>query len=277
MTKILITGASGNVGRELTGHLPADAIRLLSRNPGADPSRPGLVGEPEVVGGDLGLPGGLAAALEGVDTVFLIWPFLSADAADRVLAEIGRRRVVYLSSSGLSEGHDDPINRMHAELERLVAEHAAAWTILRSNTIASNARGWAGQIRSTGVVRGPDIPATAVVHERDLAAVAARALTSDGLTGERLVLTGPSVISRAEQVAAIGAAIGRELRFEAVAAEEARAQMLADGRPAALVEALLANVGRPASVLVTTTVAELTGVPARSFGAWAEERAGEFR
>jgi uncharacterized protein YbjT (DUF2867 family) len=166
---------------------------------------------------------------------------------------------------------------MHAELEQLVEESAAEWTILRSNTIASNARGWAGQIRSTGVVRGPDIPATAVVHERDLASVAARALASDDLTGQRLVLTGPQVVSRAEQVATLGSALGRELRFEAVPAEDARAQMLADGRPTALVEALLANVGRSPSELVTPTIEELTGSPARSFADWAEEHAGEFR
>ncbi|NEA34559.1 NAD(P)H-binding protein [Streptomyces sp. SID13031] len=276
MTKILITGATGNVGRELTAQLPADAIRLLSRTPvarNAEPSR-----RPETVVGDLGEAAGLAAALDGVDTVFLIWPFLSAEAAPVVLAELGRgRRIVYLSSSGLAEGHDDPINRMHAEVEQLVEDHAASWTILRSNTIASNARGWAAQIRSTGVVRGPDIPATAVVHERDLASVAARALTSSELSGRRLVLTGPAVVSRAEQVAALGAALGRELRFEAVSAEEARAQMLADGRPAALVEALLANVGRPPSSLVTSTIEEVTGAPARSFGLWAGEHAGEFR
>jgi uncharacterized protein YbjT (DUF2867 family) len=266
MTKILITGATGNVGRELIAQLPSDTVRLLSRN--------STVG----VAGDLAQPASLAAALDGVDTVFLIWPFLTADAAPAVLAELGcGRRVVYLSSSGLSDGHADPINRMHAEVEQLVEEHAAGWTILRSNTIASNARGWAAQIRSTGVVRGPDIPATAVVHERDLASVAARALTSDGLSGQRLVLTGPQVVSRAEQVASLGAALGRELRFEAVPAAESRAQMLADGRPAALVEALLANVGRPPSELVTSTIEELTGAPARSFGAWAEEHADEFR
>jgi uncharacterized protein YbjT (DUF2867 family) len=273
MTKILITGATGNVGRELTAQLPAGLIRLLSRTPVAE-SSPQL----ETVIGDLGEAASLAAALDGVETVFLIWPFLSAEGASEVLAEVGRgRRVVYLSSSGLTEGHDDPINRMHGELEQLVSEQAAEWTILRSNTIASNARGWAAQIRSTGVVRGPDIPATAVVHERDVASVAARALSSSELDGQRLVLTGPAVVSRAEQVAALGAALGRELRFEAVPAEDARAQMLADGRPAALVEALLANVGRPPSALITTTIEELTGAPARSFGAWAGEHFGEFR
>lgn len=265
MTKILVTGATGNVGRELIRQLPTADVRLLSRSAA------------DAVTGDLARPESLTAALDGVSVVFLIWPFLTADAAPAVLEQVGGRRVVYLSSSGLSEGHDDPINRMHAELERLLERHAGDWTILRSNTIASNARGWAAQIRSTGVVRGPDIPATAVVHERDLASVAARALRSDELAGERLVLTGPQVVTRADQVAAIGAALGRELRFEAVPAEEARAQMLADGRPSALVEALLGNVGRPPSELITSTIEELTGSPARSFADWAGEHADEFR
>ncbi|MEU4391691.1 hypothetical protein [Kribbella sp. NPDC023855] len=122
-----------------------------------------------------------------------------------------------------------------------------------------------------------DIPATAVVHERDVASVAARVLASDEFVGQRLVLTGPQVVSRAEQVAALGAALGRELRFEAAPVEDARGQLLADGRPPALVEALLANVGRPPSELITSTVEEVTGSPARSFAAWAEEHAGDFR
>lgn len=281
MTKILITGATGNVGRELTEQLPAADLRLLSRtSPVGDSPTPAAdqpaAGEPEPAVGDLAQASTLTAALDGVEVVFLVWPFLTADAAPAVLAEIGARRVVYLSSSGLSEGHDDPINRMHAEVERLVEKSAASWTILRSNTIASNARGWAGQIRSTGVVRGPDIPATAVVHERDLASVAARVLTEDGFAGQRLVLTGPDVLSRADQVAALADALGRELRFEAVPAEESRAQMLADGRPTALVEALLANVGRPASGLVTATIEDVTGSPARTFTSWAREHAAEF-
>ncbi|WP_020388040.1 NAD(P)H-binding protein [Kribbella catacumbae] len=278
MTKILVTGATGNVGRELIKQLPAADVRLLSRHPAAVPeAMAGDVVAGDVVAGDLGRPESLVPALDGVGVVFLIWPFLTADAAPAVLEQVGGRRVVYLSSSGLSEGHDDPINRMHAELERLVERQAGGWTILRSNTIASNARGWAGQIRSTGVVRGPDIPATAVVHERDLASVAARALRSDELAGQRLVLTGPQVLTRAEQVAALGAALGRELRFEAVPAEDARAQMLADGRPSVLVEALLSNVGRPPSGLITSTIAELTGSPARSLADWAQEHVGEFR
>ncbi|MFE9106220.1 Rossmann-fold NAD(P)-binding domain-containing protein [Actinomadura geliboluensis] len=91
------------------------------------------------------------------------------------------------------------------------------------------------------------------------------------------LLTGPEVLSRAEQVERLGAALGRRLRFAAVPTDAARARMLADGRPAPLVEALIAaSVRRPASELTTDHVERLTGRPARSFTEWALDHAAEF-
>ncbi|MFI0777434.1 hypothetical protein [Streptomyces sp. NPDC021212] len=117
-----------------------------------------------------------------------------------------------------------------------------------------------------------------MIHERDVAAVAVHALTADGHVGAKHVLTGPQVLSRAEQVHAIGEAISRPVTFEKVPVQAAREQLLADGRPPALVEALLASAeNRPESNLITSTVEEITGVPARTFRVWAEEHAEEFR
>ncbi|MCP2169905.1 Uncharacterized conserved protein YbjT, contains NAD(P)-binding and DUF2867 domains [Goodfellowiella coeruleoviolacea] len=237
----------------------------------------------ETASGDLADPASLSSALTGVDAVFLIWPFLTTEHAPAVLAAIGRhaRRVVYVSSSGVDDDaarQTDPINQLHADMEALIERSGLEWTVLRANTIASNTLGWAEQIRATGVVRGPEIAATAVVHEGDIAAVAVRALTEDGHVAAKHVLTGPEVLSRADQVAAIGAAIGRPLRFEPVPVEAARERMLADGRPPALVEALLASAAnRSRSDLVTATVAEITGTPARTFRDWAVEHAADFR
>jgi uncharacterized protein YbjT (DUF2867 family) len=189
-------------------------------------------------------------------SLFLVWPFLTPDGASAVLAVIARfvRRLVYLSSSGVNEGSErqaDPINQLHAEMERLIESSGLQWTILRANTIASNALGWAGQIRRGDVVRGPDFAPVAVIDQRHVAAVATRVLTSDRYAGAKYVITGPQVLSRAEQVDIIGNAIGRPLRFEKIPMPVAREQMLADGRPPGLVEALLASAEtRPASDLI---------------------------
>lgn len=94
-----------------------------------------------------------------------------------------------------------------------------------------------------------------MIRQRDFAAAAVRVLTNDRHSGAKHVLTVPQVLSRAEQVRMIGEAIGRLLRFEKLPVQVARAQMLAEGRPPALVEALLASAEtRPASDLVTSTV-----------------------
>lgn len=161
------------------------ALRALAR----DPDSAGLPDGIEVVRGDLSDPGTLEACLDGVDAVFLVWPFLTAEAAPAVLEVAAEhvRRIVYLSSMGVRddlEEQADPINRFHADLERLIEKSGLEWTFLRSHTFATNALWWAPQIRADGVVREPyGAAARPVIHERDIAAVAARVLTSDGHGG----------------------------------------------------------------------------------------------
>jgi uncharacterized protein YbjT (DUF2867 family) len=276
---ILVTGATGNVGRHLVAELlraGAD-VRALTRDPGTA----GLPAGADVVAGDLADPKSLEAALTGVDVVFLVWPFLTAEHAPATLEAIGRhaRRVVYLSSLGVDEDADrqaDLINQFHADLERLIAGSGLEWTFLRAGTFAANSLGWAEQIRAGNVVRYPFAGSRPIIHERDIADVAARVLTEDGHAGAKHILTGPEVLTTAECVEAIGEAIGRELRFEKTPADAARARMLADGWPAALVDALLSgSEDRPA--IVSPTVEELTGTPPRTFGEWSVEHAGAFR
>ena len=148
---ILVTGATGNVGREVTAQLVSAGIdvRAFARATRA----PRLVDSAEVAEGDLSVPGTLERALTGIEAVFLVWPLLTCDGAPAVLAAIARtaRRLVYLSSSGVNENTEqqtDPINQLHADMESLIEASGLEWTVLRANTIASNALGWAGQIRA---------------------------------------------------------------------------------------------------------------------------------
>jgi uncharacterized protein YbjT (DUF2867 family) len=278
---ILVTGATGRVGRLVVSEL-LDAgvpVRALSRRP-ADAGLPSAV---DVVAGDLTVPESLDAGLHGAGAVFLLWtapPATALAVIERIALHVPR--LVFLSSP-----HQTPHpffqqpNRMaafHAEVERLIAASGLASTILRPGMFASNTRlWWASQIQEGDVVRWPYGAAeTAPIDERDIAAVAARALTDDGHAGGDYVLTGPESLSQAEQVSAIGDAIGRRLRFEELSPDEFRRAMAEYGPVAdMLLAAWRAALGLPA--FVTSTVADITGSPARTFRQWAADHAGMFR
>ncbi|MFI6290990.1 alcohol dehydrogenase catalytic domain-containing protein [Nonomuraea sp. NPDC050790] len=249
MTRVLVSGATGTVGRPLVTQL---------RDAGA---------EVRAVTRELTDPVALAAALDGVDAVFLLWPFASARGAREVLEVIGARRVVYLSSAA--------VRPYEAEIEGLVATYAREWTVLRPHAFSANTLRWAEQVRA-GVVRQPYGDASSSpVHERDIAAVAVRALLDGGHQGAVHMLTGPRALTRREQARAIGAAIGRPVRWEEEPVHEARARMLALGWPEPAVDGMLRALAAPGPV-PTGTVEEITGVPASTFATWASEHAADF-
>src|SRR5204862_4502461 len=118
---------------------------------------------------------------------------------------------------------------MWGRVERAIEGSAAEWTFLRPTGFATNTLMWAKPIRESGVVRWPyGQAARSLIHERDIAAVAVRALAEDGHAGERYVLTGPEALTQIEQVRAIGDAIGRAVRWEEISREEAEQEL--DGR-----------------------------------------------
>jgi uncharacterized protein YbjT (DUF2867 family) len=168
---------------------------------------------------------------------------------------------------------------LHAHLERLLAAAGVEFTILRPGVFASNALAWwAPTIRDGDVVRWPYGAAeTAPLDERDIAAVAAHALCEDGHNGAEYVLTGPHSLSQVEQVRIIGEVIGRRLRFEEMPAEDFRREMTRQA-PGPWVDMLLAawraTLGHRA--LVTSTVAAVTGSPARTFRHWAGDHVHAF-
>ena len=140
-----------------------------------------------------------------------------------------------------------------------------------------NALWWARQIRARDEVRGThgDL-AMAMLHEDDIAAVAVRSLL-DGLVGETFDLTGPEALTQAEQVRIIGEMLGRPLRWVELPRAQAREQLLADGLSVSFVDVLLdVYAVMPRRPAVTTTVADVTGRPARTFAEWVADHAAEF-
>lgn len=118
-----------------------------------------------------------------------------------------------------------------------------------------------------------------MIHERDIAAVAARALTSDGHAGQTYVLSGPGALTQIEQAEIIGEAIGRTVHYEDLSPDEARKQLLAAWGNPVFVEAAIEGWGQMVvqPEVVTSTVEQITGKPARTFREWAVEHVADFR
>ncbi|HEX7019890.1 MAG TPA: NAD(P)H-binding protein [Gemmatimonadaceae bacterium] len=284
MHTILVTGATGNIGREVVAQLRQRKdcrIRALTRRPDAA----NLGRDVAVFGGDLTVPESLDESATGADAVFLVWTAPLAAAAP-ALARIAPRvgRIVLLTSPHRTPHpffqQPNALRAIYEGLEQTVEASGVPWTFLRPGVFALNCLAWWGpQIRSGDVVRWfyPDA-ATAPIHEQDVAAVGVRALCEDGHRGREYVLTGPESLTQREQVEILGSAIGRPLRYDGQTHDEARAALLAVMPPFVadmLLTAYAAAVGQPA--LVTSTVLDVTGTPARSFHQWVVDHAGQFR
>ncbi|NYI05358.1 uncharacterized protein YbjT (DUF2867 family) [Allostreptomyces psammosilenae] len=296
--EILVTGATGHVGGSVLAQLAGAGVRVraLARDPDrlarrlagglADGLGDGAAGSAgvRIVQGDLADADALARAVDGVAAVFLMWPFPTAEAAPAVVEVIREHvgRVVLLSSAAVDDRlaeQDNPIGRVHAEVERPIVDSPLEWTFLRPYAFATNTLQWARQIRAEGVVRwvhGHAAPS--MIHERDIAAVAVRALTEEGHAGRKYELTGSAPVTQIEQVRTIGEVIGRPLRWEEIPREAAREQLLGWLGPDYADVVLNGYAWTEANPgPVTTTVEDLTGRPARSFREWAEDHADDFR
>jgi uncharacterized protein YbjT (DUF2867 family) len=261
----LITGATGVVGRPLMELLSGSPVRGVSR------SAAGMVREPDFT---------------GVTAVFLN-PRAVGMAATALLArakEAGVRRVVVLAAINVDEPLDHQPSRFNGdrnkEVEAAAIESGLEWVSLRPTYFAVNtAYAWGPQLAAGDVVRAPfPTAAEAPIDQRDLAAVAARALTDDDLVGRKLALTGPESLTYAEMAATVGRVLGRDVRFEPIPAEVAHRVAVERGANAEFTKALFARYareeGKPAYVSVE--VEKVLGRPARSFAEWVADNADRF-
>lgn len=253
---ILVTGATGTIGRRLVAELRERGVRVraMTRDPAA-----ARIEADEVVSGDLDRPD--PALFAGVDALFLLSP-PGPETAERepavLRAAAGVRRVVKLSAIAA----DDPAtltSAWHRPGERALRDGFADWTILRPSTFASNALAWAPAIRAGEAIPNPfGDGAQGVVDPADVAAVAAVVLTEDGHAGRTYTLTGPALITVPSQVAVIGKVLDREIST-------------VDLDPAALPEPVAAGarfVRDGGNAVLTDDVAAVLGRPARSFEQW---------
>ncbi|PZT71642.1 MULTISPECIES: NAD(P)H-binding protein [unclassified Streptomyces] len=280
---ILVTGATGTIGREVLRLLPAGLpVRIMARHPervtGAPP-------DAHIVHGDFTDPSSLTDALHNVRTALLV---TNPDGDDdtRFLGPAlaaGVRHIVKLSAAAVTDPRaDDLITRRQRHNEDLLRASGTAWTLLRPRAFMSNTLSWARSIRADRTVRAPyGFSENACVDPRDVAEAAVRALTGPAgdHAGRAYTLTGPQPLSAAAQTAQLSRLLGLELRFHELSPQEARTALGAR-YPADIADALLESARRQHSGskgVVDPTLPRLLGRPAGTFQDWAADHLDAFR
>ncbi|WP_405830235.1 MULTISPECIES: SDR family oxidoreductase [unclassified Streptomyces] len=270
---IVVTGATGNVGRELVRILAegGEQVTAVSRR---SAHMPDGVRHHQ---GDLAEPESLRPALEGAAALFLL---VAGEDPQGILGRAeaaGVRRVVLLSSQGV--GTRPEVYRHPAQFEEAVRGAGLEWTILRSGGLNSNAYAWAETIRTRRTAAAPfgDV-GLPTVDPADVAEVAAAVLRDPGHTGRTYELNGPALVTPRDRAEAISAALGEPVRFVEQTREEARAQMLTF-MPEPVVEGTLGILGEPlpAELIPSPAVEQILGRAPRPFADWAARSAPAFR
>lgn len=282
---ILVTGAGGTVGTALVEELRPEARRLRVAHHSAAKAEKAKAAGLDAVTLDFAKPQTLPPALEGVETVFLLGTggIGQAEGETNVVhaaKAAGVKKIVKLSVLGAA-GEAFSFARIHRAVERAIEASGLAWTHLRPNGFMQNfVHYMAGSIKAQGAFYLPAGDAkVSHIDARDIARVAAKALTTSGHEGRSLDLTGPQALSYAQAAEVLSRVLGKPVSYVAVSDEAAKAAMLAGGMPEFYADALIdlnQQYRKGAGSVVTTTVRDVTGREPVTFEQFAKAHASAF-
>jgi uncharacterized protein YbjT (DUF2867 family) len=276
---ILVIGATGTVGSEVVRQLVAtgERPRALVRDPAT--ARQRLGDQVEHVVGDLDRPETIAAALAGVDRVFLLTTQSSRQpewerAVIGAAARTGVGQLVKLSVFRANEQSPLQVARQHGQAERVLAQSGLAATILRPVFFMQNLL---AMVHDGAIATAAGDGRVAMVDARDIAAVAVATLTGGGHAGKTYILTGPQALSFYQVASVLSRQTGRPLRHVRVPPDKVRVALQGRGVAAwyaddmAKLHSMLA-VGY--EEVVTDDIHRVTGRPPRTLAQFAGDHAG---
>lgn len=242
MGKILVTCATGNVGRQLVGQLMERNQPVLAATRQPEKARDILGPEVELVRFDFALPETYKAAFNEVDRLFLLTPTEAPDLVGMMTELItyakgvGLQHIVNMSYMGVERSEHDPFGM----IEMLVDESGIPRTFIQPNWFMQNFVTWDLEeiLEREAVIAPAEEAKTSFVDTRDIAAVATAALTEKGHMGKTYVVTGPEALTHGQIAESISRHSGRNIKYESVSENEYR-ESLREFVPPHMVEMLI--------------------------------------
>lgn len=279
--KILLTGATGTVGTQLVKKLVASDTQfkaLVRNNDNGDLLK--TLPQAEVVTGDLADPSSIANIFEGIEKAFLLTN--SSEQAEQLqlnfveaAQQAGVKHIVKLSQFAAEENSPVRFLRYHARVENRIKETGVAYTFLRPNLYMQGLLAFKDYIKAEGkFYASADTAPISAVDVRDIASVAAKALTEPGHENKIYNITGEEALTHYEMAAILSRVLGREIAFIDVAPEQMGSALRAAGFPEWQVGGLIedyAHYARGEAAEVYDTVRSVTAKAARSFEQFVED------
>ena len=283
---ILVIGGTGNIGSEVVRLLDEKGVdfKLLARDKSKAAESVGA--EVEIIEGDLDAPETVAAAMEGVEKLFLVTPLhldqvSMKSTAIQAAKRAGVKHIVMSTGIGADPDAGVEIGRWHGKNQEEVKETGIPYTFLQPGFFMQNMLMFADPIRGNGEFYLPlGDSKVSFVDARDIAAVGVAALTEDGHENQAYPITGGEALSCDEVASILSDVVGKTVRYVDVPLEAAKQGMIAAGLPEKLADLMnelyaLGPDGHLAYVM--DTVEKVTGQPPRSFRQFAQDYAAAFK
>jgi uncharacterized protein YbjT (DUF2867 family) len=276
----LVIGARGHIGGAVLEELAAagEDVRASSR----DPKQHGLPDGVDVVPGDLSDPATFSSMLTGVQKAFLYVAGGRTEAFTAAARDAGVEHIVLLSSNSVlfPDALANPTAVEHMDVETALQDSGIDWTFVRPGYLATNTLRWRFSIRNERAVRTafPD-GSTSLVHERDVASVAARALLDDTHRGMAHLVLGGAALTERDQVDTIADALGESVRLDVLDIDTYRDELRAH-LPEVFVGPVIEAAGRVPQVpeeMRLDALPELLGRAPLTFAEWARDHVADFR
>lgn len=283
---ILITGATGSIGTELTKLLAEQGVpfRAMVRSPKDAQILAALPGA-DVISGDFNDASSLATALQGIERAFLLTN--SSEQAEKqqldFVAEAQRAGVQHIVKlSQFAADANSPVRflRYHAVVEQSIRESDMTFTFLRPNLFMQGLLGFRSSIvEQDNIFAAVGDASISLVDVRDIAAVAAAALVEPGHEGKIYTLTGPQALTHAEIADELSKALGHQITFIDVPPAAMRAALAGVGFPDWQADGLIedyAHYSRNEASTIETGIEEVMGKLPRNFADFARDYASYF-